>query len=747
MLHRITHILLVAAFGMLGPVAPTVHAGPGFPEPPVITDPAWLDWYDALLMDRLGASPIDRSQQAYFAADGNDETGDGSQDAPFRTLSKAQELIDASPGDLAILFRRGDVFRERLGLEVDTPDITIGAWGSGDRPTITGFEPISWLMDSAGAYPAWTRLDPETHENVWSVSLTEPVLWVRDVSEPLADVFMMCGSYDEVGSPITDEGDPIDRAWWYDDLTGVLHVLVPPGGPQPTLEGVVSFENGLHILSDGVRVDGLHVTGWGMERRTSQAYCIRLSPRDDERVVVSDCVASYSSSHVIGQWSSIGGCVTIVDCKADFGLTDGAGAPTVFNAYGDRGEHQAIFDGCEVEYGALPEYGRPSRTGRAFFGHTRGFGFGWRTELIVAMNNVTRDRRFGCQTPSSFNDVPRADQLSRVRVFQVNELFEGGENSGRGLPLAQSGQVRMNGRYLNIRLPDGTPEMFGGTMTGWAINCTFEVDFSQQSTRASLWDQPAGQSRQRPNFWHCRFDLVSTDDLLVRLDRSDVFDAPVSPCGQDGCSCDRDENGEVSSTDLLDFLASWFTLEPDADYDGDGETTVQDLLLYLTCWFESDTPNAPISGAVIANSILSHTGPGRAVAMQGNGWLDLLESNAYYGFDPASFDIDPNALQVESPIATDRPSCTDAIANRASSLPNSNILEYDQSGVVAPRMDLGPLESLQCGDFNLDGEVTITDFLLFVDAWLINDADYNRDGQTSVVDLLQFTDVWLDGTP
>ena len=241
----------------------------------------------------------------------------------------------------------------------------------------------------------------------------------------------------EVAGPVVLGAGVQERAWWYDSTSGLLHVRTPGGVmPSSSLEGVVATGSGIEMAADGGRVDGLNVIGWGMTSLASQAYCIRLSPRDGERVVVSDCEASYSSSHVLGQWSSIGGMVTFTRCAGSFGLGDNLGAPTVFNAYGDRGEHRVIFDRCEV--GREPCHGTGS--GHAEAGGSsgaRGLTLG-DIGLAVTRGCTVRNERFGCANPSAFNDTPRASVLEDLRVFMVDELFEGGVDAGSGLSLAPS---------------------------------------------------------------------------------------------------------------------------------------------------------------------------------------------------------------------------------------------------------------------------------------------------------------------
>lgn len=95
----------------------------------------------------------------YFSASGNDNNAGTSTGAPWRTIAKFNSVFASkSPGDF-FLFNRGDVFYGNLIISrsgsIGLP-ITIGAYGSGAQPIITG------LSDVTG----WTSLG----SNKWQTS-------------------------------------------------------------------------------------------------------------------------------------------------------------------------------------------------------------------------------------------------------------------------------------------------------------------------------------------------------------------------------------------------------------------------------------------------------------------------------------------------------------------------------------------------------------------------------------------------
>lgn len=84
----------------------------------------------------------------YIAANGNDNNNGTSQSSPWKSIGKLNAYFsNLHPGD-RVLFRRGDVFYGSIKVNksgtAGSP-ITIGAYGSGTKPVISGFTTInSW---------------------------------------------------------------------------------------------------------------------------------------------------------------------------------------------------------------------------------------------------------------------------------------------------------------------------------------------------------------------------------------------------------------------------------------------------------------------------------------------------------------------------------------------------------------------------------------------------------------------------
>lgn len=87
-------------------------------HPPVCTSLLFKDWLDTLVARRLQEVPLQRRHTCYFSQAGDDRWGDGSRESPWKSLAKAQQILNQwENGELALLFRCGDVWTEEVVLE------------------------------------------------------------------------------------------------------------------------------------------------------------------------------------------------------------------------------------------------------------------------------------------------------------------------------------------------------------------------------------------------------------------------------------------------------------------------------------------------------------------------------------------------------------------------------------------------------------------------------------------------------
>ena len=95
----------------------------------------------------------------YYVKNGGNDLAQGTSDATaWATIEKVNSRFSAlNPGD-RILFKKGDKFYGKIIISksgISGSPITIGAYGTGDKPIITGFTEItSWTDEGGGIYSA-----------------------------------------------------------------------------------------------------------------------------------------------------------------------------------------------------------------------------------------------------------------------------------------------------------------------------------------------------------------------------------------------------------------------------------------------------------------------------------------------------------------------------------------------------------------------------------------------------------------
>ncbi len=482
-------------------------------NPPMVTSQEWFTWYQNLLNQRLAECPRARGHTYYFSQLGNDQTGNGSIASPWKSLAKAREVLSAPAGDVAVLFRRGDVWRETPGLDIGTPNITIADYGTGEKPLLTAFT------------------------SVGSPALWSPTAGVTGVYERPAPVQVTCAKQDE----------DLDRPWsrqqsvagvqategsWY-WKKGVLYVHPRHGAggipTDPRVDGnayeVVAIPDvqaspGVRLRGDGSRVENLKGQGWGITVQPgTQLHAFESRVEGAGRAVIIGCEGHYGLSHVITHWSGTGGIATIVNCKAGLCMNSGDGVATIFNTYAYNGGCETIFDGCEATHGITPDGALPPnrRNGFGLYGHTNA-SFGAYLGLTIVNNFTTRDTKYGCAIGAQFADVTPAPGLDSVRCFIVGEKFQGGLGTGRYWFVSQDGVAKVNGVYSFQPEPGGVP-WFNGWAGGWLLNSTVKVDCRNANGDFSLFTgNPTVASRMQA--WNCQFEFATRPGQTVRFDGS-----------------------------------------------------------------------------------------------------------------------------------------------------------------------------------------------------------------------------------
>jgi hypothetical protein len=658
----------------------------GYVPPPPVTSEEWESWYAGLLELRLAAAPRARANTFYFSQAGNDATGDGSIERPWKTLAKAQLVLDsfgAGGGNVALLFRRGDVWREQRGIDTSTSHVTIADYGIGPKPLFTPFVPVDpqiWEKETRFA-------------NVWSFPEQGDITWVKqddNFDRPMARVSSILGVQNTQGS------------WFRDGLTRRLYVhphpvrvLEPAPGPDGlwisgpdalvppqylNIEIVRPTDAGVIVRGHGSRIENIRAVGWGMQLTTpSQQHGIEARVVGNAEAVIIRCDSHYGSSHTMTHLAAGdgGGIVTFFECTSGLTMPNNSGE-TIFNTFSFTGGQEVIFHRCIATHGTMPadswqaNPANGSKRGKGFYAHTGGPQFGL-VKLFITYECSVRGDPIGFESPSHAEDLPQVSSLAQVHGFFIRDNYTGGVGGGVNFPIAPKGSVRYGGRYeIN---PPRSPAMASWEQDGWVVNTTFVMDLRRQ------------------NGWYALYNA-----LPGRVNRVRIYNSA--------------------------FIM---------------QTNPQTLF-----WVDFDQPNQS-PGTTLVNSIISNSGPG--VARIG---LDAsaLSHNAYFGVVASEYAADTGAVVLSEPVEPDAvPGCQSLLACAAGPLPEGLSLYADRLQVTRTRDTIGPIEAATCADFNDDGKPDFFDYLDFVHAFAIESirADINRDGIVDFFDYLDFVGIYSGG--
>jgi hypothetical protein len=494
------------------------------PNPPVVTSPEWFTWYADLLSQRLGECPRDRSQSYYFSQAGDDLSGDGSIVNPWKTLNKARQVLSEAPvsGDVALFFRRGDTWRDTVGLDVPKPHITIGDYGTGEKPLFTTFH-------SVGDPGLWAPTPGFT--NVYQRPSSPRVMWAKqdgDLDRPWSRQRTISGVSKTEGS------------WCW--LKGVLYIHPRHAGAaatDPRVDGnsyetaEETFSPGVRVHRDGCRIENIRAQGWGITVQPgTQIHGIESQVQNSDRAVIIGCESHYGLTHVMTHWSGTGGIATFVECKAGLTTYSAGGGETIFNTFSHWGGCETVFDHCEATHGTLPSDDFPAglRKGASMYGHT-GLPTA-RLGLTIAYACSTRDTPHGSAGAIGFSDVQPAQALAGVRCFIVGEHYAGGP--GEFWRLGDSSTVKVNGLYM-FRPRSG--DSFTNHARGWTLNCTINLDCTQVPGDFAFFRTSPG-SPSSVQVWNSEIRILTRPGQTFRFDGASVPSSSASIIGHSIIVCE-----------------------------------------------------------------------------------------------------------------------------------------------------------------------------------------------------------------
>lgn len=278
----------------------------------------------------------------YVSADGNDTASGLSSATSWKSITKVNSTFATlKPGD-KILFKRGDTFYGTLKISAfgaSGNPITVGAYGTGPNPVLTGFTTVSgWRPESEGVYSAaassvWLTsvvtingaqfgmgrcphdswLTFESHsgsESITDTSLSAEPNWTgaEVVINKNGWTIDRCQVVDHSGGTLTYSNlgsteEPIDGRnyfiqndircltgfgdWYHDTNGGRLYVYFGATDPASTIVAMASIEHVIYNrFYSNITIDGVDMNGSISSGVEFESSC------DDSRII--NCHVSFA---------------------------------------------------------------------------------------------------------------------------------------------------------------------------------------------------------------------------------------------------------------------------------------------------------------------------------------------------------------------------------------------------------------------------------------------------------------------
>lgn len=492
--------------------APTYQALVG--APPSAMQSAWFAWQTSLENQRLARVPSERAVTYYFAQNGDDVTGTGAIDQPWKSLTKAQTVINAATGDIRLRFRRGDTWLESSVLRIDKPSITIDSYGATASPA-----------------PLFSRFTT-TYVNGWSLDILRqtwfrseptPVGWLRLSSDPNGTVLHRASSLNEVRDRV--------GAWFYDTATARLyyHAQINPNAAAGRVEAIPNDGQAWSVQADNVRMQDLQIQGSGLSSSGS-GVGLRVSPGAGGEFVGMNVAVTWAG----GQGISIVGTsaiATLIGCSSGLFVNRGgtgqvnSGDVTPFDIDGGSGLNEIMLRDCIVVGGALPSSDWDARPGmrQGRFGineHTNGPAFP--PALSVALRTKYPDA--GWQVAGGTNVFgPSVANDADVRAYIIGEAPADGIDS---VPGTGSGdRIYVNNVYTHLAAgrPVGSQvaAYSRGVYGSWVVNTTVRFDLSNLTIPPTfgrqIWSWYRSNQPNNVRIENSRFEVTGSPDVLFEF--------------------------------------------------------------------------------------------------------------------------------------------------------------------------------------------------------------------------------------
>lgn len=506
-------------------------------NPPVCTSLAFKSWMERLLAARQAETPLARTTTYYVAANGS--SGNSGLDVahPKQTIAQANTII-AGGNDRAVLLRRGDTWRESVGLVIGTNNITIGDYSDGTAGHMIG--DAKPLLDKFQApyVGGWSLTSGKTY--TYQHAETGAV-------EQLREAYDTETCYIRASSIVTVEAT--EASYWHDAVNNLLYVH--PRSNRDATAGNASYQTvlsneviGVSVTGDNVRIESIRIDGYGVKASTegNVHWNLVFAPAAATNACLLKGVECYYGSfHNIGS-AGTAGIFTLIDCRAGWGVSTTTGYPVV--GYAAAGGHEFFCYNVEIVGGERRRLSPENYyDGTGFIG--QGIGIYGHTitgnpalTVLWRCRNRPGSHQVGVQ--NTIANGPAFTDLKDCRVFIVDDVFnirernaadmanDGGAVSYSGPTVADPDAaqgppykyVRINNRvtarilaYLNRT---DAPSMFGA-LSGLWINSTFLFDFDSANLTDITNIGYVQQAGGRGNYYNCLFRFEAKGSMSFAL--------------------------------------------------------------------------------------------------------------------------------------------------------------------------------------------------------------------------------------
>lgn len=525
---------------------------------------SWLAWKNRRVAQFEVKCPINRSTQYYFSQSGDDTTGDGSQGNPWKTKTKANSVISALTGAAAFLFNRGDTWEDTTPLVVNKDNVTIAAYGTGDKPLFNAFTSKIPLGS------VWTLVSG----NIYKISVANVTIGaVRPTGDRL---YASYGNVWAQASNATGAGfsGTLTDPWWFNDTTAD-ELYINLGGDNPTdydIEYLVeNTSSGIFIENvDGTRIDNMRIDGFSFKANGSNhnaGYNIMSTVKDGKVAYITNNDCYFGSAHIIGHLVSggSGGIVMFRGNKYGLAGVNLGGGETLLNFYEQLSDGQFYDIDNTAEYGTIPNYTWDFETrkarGTSFYCHTSGGSN--KIALAVSYGNRVKNSIQPAAIVGCPQDVITIDNtLANARRFVVKAVQEELSTSARQFIWFNNNTAFHGCQLLLTPQFDPTGALWAAnTNYIWWINSILSENYKGQASTiqfAVINPASSGNTFYSWNSAHNRFNFGSVS-VGVRMGWSydDLFDGGPTPSGnmigsEFVNSIDTYDNND---TDLVGYLS------------------------------------------------------------------------------------------------------------------------------------------------------------------------------------------------